>query len=388
MRSWRELDEIVTERNKEIGKSRTLVTGEPPWDFDRKTNELASEDLIRHFADAIGDLNPLWRNETYARKTVHSGIIAPPTFLYCIASSVFVDEKGRVDCPSVGSYNAGCKWERFREVHAGDKFTVVQTFRGFEIKRRNPGLVIQHNDRTYTNQDGQVVAIAHAREIEIERNLAEEGKKIDIMPGMPNITNRHRYTEQELEAIYKAYDDEKARGSDKLYWEDIAEGEELPSIVKGPLDVWDIAAFFAAWGASQGFGIKKTALQMYKESGDVRKALDTSALVHEGCLHFDDNFARLYSQPIAVGVGAQSEAAIAHLITNWMGDDGFLKELDCQARRINPHGDTTWAKGKITKKYIENSEHLVELEVRAENQDGIIHMPGKATVRLLSKTGL
>jgi acyl dehydratase len=35
---------------------------------------------IRKFADAIGDPNPLYRDEEYAKQTRYGGIIAPPTF--------------------------------------------------------------------------------------------------------------------------------------------------------------------------------------------------------------------------------------------------------------------------------------------------------------------
>jgi hypothetical protein len=42
----------------------------------------------------------------------------------------------------------------------------------------------------------------------------------------------------------------------------------------------------------------------------------------------------------------------------------------------------------VIKKYEENGEHLVDLDVHCENQDGLIMMPGSATVRLPSRTDL
>jgi hypothetical protein len=44
-----------------------------------------------------------------------------------------------------------------------------------------------------------------------------------------------------------------------------------------------------------------------------------------------------------------------------------------------------WAKGKVTRKYVENGEHLVDLEVWSENQRGQLHTQGAATVRLLAR---
>lgn len=40
---------------------------------------------IRQFAEAIGDTNPLYTDEQYAKTTVHGGIIAPPSFPIAIS---------------------------------------------------------------------------------------------------------------------------------------------------------------------------------------------------------------------------------------------------------------------------------------------------------------
>jgi acyl dehydratase len=47
-------------------------------------NELASKDAIRHFCDGIGDPNPLFRDEEYAKKTRYGSIVAPPSWLYSV----------------------------------------------------------------------------------------------------------------------------------------------------------------------------------------------------------------------------------------------------------------------------------------------------------------
>jgi acyl dehydratase len=38
--------------------------------------------MIKRFAIAIGDSNPLYFDEAYASKTAYGGIVAPPTFLF------------------------------------------------------------------------------------------------------------------------------------------------------------------------------------------------------------------------------------------------------------------------------------------------------------------
>ena len=89
--------------------------------------------------------------------------------------------------------------------------------------------------------------------------------------------------------------------------------------------------------------------------------------------------------PAAYDVGAERNSWVSQGITNWMGDDGFLKSLYCEYRRFNVYGDIQFIKGKITKKYELNGEHLVDLDVWAENQRAEVTAPGKATVILPSK---
>ena len=63
----------------------------------------------------------------------------------------------------------------------------------------------------------------------------------------------------------------------------------------------------------------------------------------------------------------------------------LLKISTARLKRFNIVGDTHWMKGKVTKKYIVNGEHLVDIECWGENQRGEITLPGSATVRLPSK---
>ena len=84
------IDKWVEEQNRNAGEEYELPIGlYPP---DRKSgvvcvvnNELITADLIRHYADAIGDKNPLWRSKVYAGDSGWKGIIAPPTITDCIS---------------------------------------------------------------------------------------------------------------------------------------------------------------------------------------------------------------------------------------------------------------------------------------------------------------
>ena len=53
---------------------------------------------------------------------------------------------------------------------------------------------------------------------------------------------------QELAEVYKLYAEEEIRGARKRYWEDVKEGEALPTMVKGPMTVTGFIAYAQGWG--------------------------------------------------------------------------------------------------------------------------------------------
>jgi hypothetical protein len=68
-----------------------------------------------------------------------------------------------------------------------------------------------------------------------------------------------------------------------------------------------------------------------------------------------------------------------------MGDDGFLRRATCKIRRHNPAGDLLFIKGTVTRKYVEDGRHLVEIEQEAHNQDDELSILGSGVVELPSR---
>ncbi|MBT3292552.1 MAG: acyl dehydratase, partial [Victivallales bacterium] len=69
----------ITERGLEDLQKRIGVKIEnmpEPWCYE------ATRDNIRHYANGIGDDNPLWCDPEYAAKTQYGGLIALPSFLF------------------------------------------------------------------------------------------------------------------------------------------------------------------------------------------------------------------------------------------------------------------------------------------------------------------
>ena len=69
------IDKVIAEFKQSLGRFAPLSLGDEL--FGRR-NEMATRDAIRHFANGIGDANPLWRNDEYAKNTRYGGIIGPP----------------------------------------------------------------------------------------------------------------------------------------------------------------------------------------------------------------------------------------------------------------------------------------------------------------------
>ena len=138
-----------------------------------------------------------------------------------------------------------------------------------------------------------------------------------------------------------------------LYWEDVSEGQEIPSyeLAVTPTLIADQVS------GSQDYNL----------------------------MHHDGGFARSQGAPDMYLNTGFIEAMLSRLITDWMGDDGWLEKMSIQMRRFNIFGDTLTVKGKVLAKEIYEGAHLVQCEIWVENDREGISVPGKATVRLPSK---
>jgi acyl dehydratase len=344
-----------------------------------QTNEIATKDAIRHFADGIGDPNPLWRDEHYATNTQYGCLIAPPTFLYAIVSP----QSGIVESvPGLVRYDAGCDWEWFRTIKVKDVFTATNTFEDLVVKRAEPigqRLFLQSGKMMYLNQRREIVGICRWSVIRSERSSARKefgSEELDKL--------RYRYANEELAGIDRGYAEEELRGSNPRYWDDVEIGEVIRPVVKGPLTHADMVAFVV------GTGIMGQAHSLSPvRSGRLSFWQDPETGVREpgDGIHFVDKVARgVASIPFAINMGIQRVCWLGHMMTNWMGDEGFLKGLSAQFRKPSYLGDTTWCRGKVTNKYVKDGLNLVKCEVWCENQKHEINTKGGATVILPARS--
>ncbi len=348
-------------------------------------NKLVTEDLIRHFADAIGDPNPFWRDPTYAAGTRWGGIIAPPIYESCIAyGSSF---GGRLRVPGIARLAAGNKHEYLKPIRPGDTFSIYDKYGGFEerkVEGKAYRMFIESVPRYFVNQRDEVAAIATHRNIYL---ATPPSKRKTKEKKMYQDKKRHHYSQEELDIIHQGYDDQltgiNRRGADTLYWEDVVEGKEIPAVVKGPFDVADSCARTIVSTYPYAHAIKWAVMREHLETHPIDPETGEHRLRRDW--HYCDSAAQLFGVPYANAGGIQNEMMLVHAVTDWMGDDAFVKSIDSQDRRMNFFGDMTWVKGKVARKFVEDGEHLVELNVWGENQDGVVHTKSDFIVKLVTK---
>ena len=354
-----------------VEKSRSRI-GEIYIPKEPYHNWTATSDTIRHFARGLGDPNPLWTDAEYARKTGYGCIVAPPCFLY----SVFWPDAKGACFPGIHGWHAGNDWQFYKPIMVDDSFTVTDTITDLVEKTKSKmakRTFIGYCKTTYTNQRGEIVATASGWNVFAERDAAKKSAKYSEI-------RQHAYTVKDLKKIEEDYDREEIRGANPRYWEDVEAGEELMPVVKGPLTTADIICWLMGAGSPY--------LKAHKFALDYRRRHPQIAMkggeVAE-TVHFDDGTAKDVGVQYSYDYGSQRISWLGHLLTNWTGDDGFLKRLYAKLVGFNLVTHTTWCKGRVTNKGEEDGEPVVYCEIRCENQSGQKTAVGNATVVLPSK---
>lgn len=335
-------------------------------------------DTIRNFCNGIGDLNPLYRDSDYGRNSRYANIVAPPMFPMAYGWL----GRTRWGFPGVHGFYAGNDWELFRNLRPGDRISAEERVVAVDERQSefSGRLAIQYVEAHFVNQHDELVARVLGWCTRHERKASrDKGKYKDI--------KKHEYTAEELTAIDKAVIDEDKQicGRNIRYWEDVEEGQELTPIARGPLSMMDTMGFLVGCGRGHTHGVLLKGAM--KHPGHFFRNPEAGGGVeYTGIGHHRESVAKEVGVPGTYDYGPQRSAWVATLVTNWMGDAGVLKRIKTELRRFNTMGDTTWCKGKVVKKYVQDGYALVDLDVWAENQRGEKTVTnGGATVMLPSK---
>ena len=99
-------------------------------------------------------------------------------------------------------------------------------------------------------------------------------------------------------------------------------------------------------------------------------------------IHYDKDFAVGTGLTNIIVHGALKNAFLGQFVHDWIGNTGRIKTYGCSYRGMDYPNEGITCKGVVKRKYEENGEKLVDLEIWTENPKGQKTTPGSATVRL------
>jgi acyl dehydratase len=136
----------------------------------------------------------------------------------------------------------------------------------------------------------------------------------------------------------------------KVYFEDVKVGDELPALVKGPIQQIQLTRYAGA-------------------SGDFNP------------IHQDPEFAQAAGMGGVFAHGMLSMGFVAQAVTDWAGA-GTVRRIGVRFAALVRLKDTVTCRGRIVATSRNNGVNALELEIWAENQKGDKVVTGKATVAL------
>ena len=340
-------------------------------------NRVATCEAIRNYVNGIGDDNPLYRDQTYAIGTRYGRLAAPPGWLY----SVFPTWVAQ-GLPGVHIFVAGNDWRFYKPVFMGETISPVCRFMGFEVKpsRFAQKTVFEYQQSNFYNERRELVARTNALLMRAERAKARERGKYG------HVELPHPFSDKDLESIDEQVLSEEVRGSEPRFWEDVEVGEELPAVVKGPLGLTDMIAYFIGALPVQ-MAAHSTQLRYYRRHAAMGfRDPETKAWESVHSVHYSKTAAKAAGLPYPFDEGAQRQGWLMSAICNWMGDEAWLKKNSAVYKRFVFISDVVSIRGKVSSKYIDDDgESCVDIQSVARNQRGENTMDGASTVVLPSR---
>lgn len=340
----------------------------------------ATKDAISHFAEGMGDGNPLWTDKSYGESSFVGTNLAPPCFLYAVDGTTVAPKLAGVQW-----IYAACDWVWNDRVRLNDEFTVNSYLLDVEEKSTQfASRWAMQTGRVDFFRDGELLAQATSKIARTPRgeelDAANSGKpKYEVRP-------THRYTQDDLDAIEKEALSEPVRGSDTFYFEDVQIGEEIPAVVKGPLTGTDLVGWYSAVQGARPYGGTHELVYKYRQRhADFHINPETGARDSAGRGHLEVQTGVDVGMGGAYDIGPQRISWASHALTNWMGDEGFLRRLNIEVRRPNLLGDTLWWRGKVTAAFERDGYSVVSIDLWADNQLDVRTAWGTAEVFLPSR---
>jgi len=361
-----------------------------PVPYRKAAFEWASVDPLRNYARGIGDVNPFYRDLEHAEASRWGTLTAHPTFMLYMGMSRERElspqllATGRGDpLRGVHAFYAAEEMQWFSPIRAGDRLEVRQGLAAVDDKTSSMGkrAIHEHHEGVYRNQADELVGLRRYTLIRMERAKARGGKK------HAELQVPQRYTEDQMRAIDEDYAREYIRGPEPRYWESVEIGDVSVPLVRGPYTTTAYICYAEATGPRNDYHRAHSDAYRYRSEHPRAFPLnehgfpDTIARVH-----WDKEMATRAGLPETYDFGGERVAWMSNVVTNWMGDDAFLRRLRVEMRAFCYVGDTVWLTARVVDKRVDGDDHAVDLELEAINQRDEQIARGTATVLLPSES--
>lgn len=374
---------VITDEDIERGRK---LLGVDVANAHREYIQTLTYDNIRNFAHGCGNDNPLHCDPAYARTTRWGDVIAPGMMIGTVNAPLRGDPMpAELKAQMKGLFRgihvfvSGSDWEWFRPAYPGDTIHSFSGQESLDVKQSEFAgrSVIRVNRHVKMNQRGDVLATYRVLMVLTARRTArEKGKYAEIRPAT--------YTEAEIAEIDAIYEAEQVRGAQPRRWQDVAVGDSLGRMAKGPLTVTDVMCFHAG-----GYGFWPYAPAAGRIGYRNRKRIPGFYINNRNGipdvaqrLHWDDAWAQAIGNPMAYDYGVMRENYLYHYLTDWCGDGGMVIRLHDEVRKFNYMGDTQIVTGEVVAKRQEASLAVVDVVARMTNQRGEDTLKATATIAL------
>jgi acyl dehydratase len=333
-------------------------------------------------ARGIADLNPLYVDESYARRSIWGAMLAPPATL-CWTETVNGATEGFPGCHTIWR---GVEYEWERPMFAGEPIasrTYLTDAELVESGFAGGKAAVQRYETEAYNLEGSFIGAYRTSWHRFSRKKARSaGKYAGI--------ERHQWTDEELEGVweeYRTHNLANRRGDEPLYIEDVTVGEELPHLIKGPITLTSKIAFEMAFGAGGWFVGHELAMQLWEHAPRLPIRNEENVPEPPVAIHWTNERCQTYlGMPGAYEAGFERLNWFTQLLMSWYGDHGMLRRLGLAFRAFHWQGDAVRLYATVTGTRVEEDRHLVDLELRSESHPrGELTSEGTATVELPSR---
>ena len=328
-----------------------------------------NEHLIRHWCETTEDGNPLYLDHAYAASQGHPSVVAPPGSIMTTFTMPYRwpwPPEGREPTPHIHylikellnlpvGIITEIDVEQHAPVHIGDTISVSQrlvSISPWKKTRLGEGH-FWTMERFYRIQDGRIQRGRNQRgELAIRERMVGFGYGRERGPASTATAGGgwSPAVEEMIRGEETGYQPPQYRDR---FWEDVDEGQQLPELLM-PITVTR-CVYLAS--ATRDFSPQHSNRDYAQERSQAK-----------------DIFV---NTPFNIGM-------LSRFMTDWGGPRSIVRRMKFAMRGNVCAGDIMRITGAVTRKYIEDNEHRVDLDIVIHTEDGPI-TPSTGTLALPSR---